>query len=81
MSQYYIHQAEGEGKFTETVNQPRKYVGFVEADSLEEAFQKSQNGDQSNWNNIFPCRPTSVGDIIQGPYDFYMVTNSGFLKL
>lgn len=77
--QYHIHQA-NPPLFTEDVHQYRDYVGFVEANSLEEAFRLSQNGEKP-WNEAKPCRSTSVGDIIQAPDGFYMVKNIGFQKL
>lgn len=77
--QYHIHQS-NPPHFTEDVHQYRDYVGFVEANSVEEAFRLSQNGEKS-WNATNPCRSTSVGDIIQAPDGFYMVKGIGFQKL
>ena len=77
MAQYHIFHSVGPRMFSETVKQPREYVGFVEASSLEDAFAKSQNGDNP-WNPYQPCRSTSVGDVIQDNSGFYMVLGLGF---
>lgn len=91
MKQYHIYHCTQAGvRFTETENQPRIYAGFVEADSIEEAFQRSQNGGKYNstnvsealpWNLNNPCRSTSVGDVIQSDEGFYMVCGIGFRLL
>lgn len=83
MNQFHIYHSTEVGKrFTETENQKRVYVGFIEANSLEEAFLKSQNGIlMETWNILNPCRSTSVGDVIQDDLGFYMVCNMGFKKL
>lgn len=54
----------------EVAKQPRKYVGFVLAPNIHLAFEKAQ--DLEN------VRSTSVGDLIQDSYGFYMVKNKGF---
>lgn len=36
---------------------------FEDIDNYEDVFSKSQNVDD-NWNQEFPCRSTSVGDVI-----------------
>jgi len=76
--QFHIHHATGPLKFTETKSQPRKYVGFVNATSLDEAFKKSQNLDEE-WNP--GVRSTSVGDVIQDDDKFYLVKGIGFEEL
>ena len=90
MTQFHIYHSTGKDKFQEVENQPRQYVGFVEADSIEEAFQRSQNGGKYNstnvsealpWNLNNPCRSTSVGDVIQSDEGFYMVCGIGFKLL
>ena len=69
MKQYHIFHATSPLRFTETEIQPRVYAGFVNANSIEEAFQKSQNGGVYNtpnswssealpWNPTNPCRST-----------------------
>jgi hypothetical protein len=63
--------------FTETEKQPRKYVGFVLADSLDQAFKLSQNDFNPDYAK-YGARSTSVGDLIQDFYGFYMVCNTGF---
>jgi hypothetical protein len=79
MAQYHIYQSNNP-TFDETVKQYRVYVGFVEADTLNEAYALSQNSDKP-WNEAHPCRSTSVGDIIQGPDGFHLVLGMGFKKL
>lgn len=90
MKQYHIFHATSPLRFTETEIQPRQYVGFVEANSIEEAFKKSQNGGIYNstgnheglpWNPTNPCRSTSVGDVIQDDDKFFMVCGIGFKEL
>jgi len=80
MKQYHIFHATSPLRFTETEIQPRKYAGFVNADSLEEAFVESQNTEE-HWNPINPCRSTSIGDVIQDDNKFYIVLGSGFEEL
>ena len=77
MAQYHIHHATGQHRFEEVIKQPRVYAGFVEANSLEEAYMKAQNAEEA-WNIVNPCRSTSVGDIIQDNEHFYMVKGTGF---
>jgi hypothetical protein len=78
---YHIFHATGPDKFSEVEIQPREYVGFVEADSLEDAFIKSQN-QENPWNPVNPCRSTSVGDVIQNDDgEFHMVLGVGFRLL
>lgn len=81
MDQYSIYQCTSKKySFTEEEDQPRAYVGSVEANSLEMAYRKSQNLDWP-WNLNAPCRSTSVGDVIHGPDGHYMVCGMGFKKL
>jgi hypothetical protein len=80
MAQFHIYHSTGKDRFQEVENQPRKYAGFVEADSLEQAFRKAQNED-SEWSSYHQARSTSVGDIIQGEGKFYMVCGIGFKEL
>lgn len=80
MKQYHIYHATGANKFNPVEDQPRSYVGFVQAESVEDAFMKSQNLE-GDWNTVNPCRSTSVGDIILDNDDFYMVLGSGFKLL
>lgn len=79
MTQFHIYHSIGKDKFQEVENQPRQYVGFVEADSLEKAFEYAQN-DHVDWamNGV---RSTSVGDVIQSDEGFYMVCGIGFKLL
>jgi len=68
MAQFQIYHSIGENML--------KHVGFVEANSLEQAFQYSQN-DHDDWH-YYEARSTSVGDIIQSEDGFYMVRGMGF---
>lgn len=82
MEQYNIYHSIGINKFEEVEIQPRIYAGFVNADSVEEAFMLSQNeGDGDVWNAVNPCRSTSVGDVIECGEGFYMVCGIGFRLL
>jgi hypothetical protein len=80
MAQFHIYHSTGKDRFQEVENQPRKYAGFVEADSLEQAFRKAQNED-SEWSSYHQARSTSVGDVIQADDGFYMVCGIGFKLL
>jgi hypothetical protein len=80
MEIYCIYQTIGKHSFTETVEQERRYAGHVIANSLEMAYQKSQNGDIP-WNHYSPCRSTSIGDIIETNGEFHMVCSFGFKLL
>jgi hypothetical protein len=77
MKQYHIFHTIIQSRFPERKIQARKYVGFVNADSLEEAFVESQNTEE-HWNPTNPCRSTSIGDIIQDDNEFYLVCSMGF---
>lgn len=79
MTQFHIYHSTGKDKFQEVENQPRRYAGFVKADSLEKAFEYAQN-DHVDWafNEV---RSTSVGDVIQSDEGFYMVCGIGFKLL
>lgn len=79
MKQYHIFHAT-ENKFDETEKQNREYVGMINANSLEDAFNKTQNVDDV-WNSTNPCRSTSVGDVIQDDEGFHMVCARGFKTL
>lgn len=77
---YHIYHSTGENVFTETEDQPREFVGTVEADSLQGAFVASQNIDEE-WNLEKDVRSTSVGDVIQEEEKVYMVCGRGFKLL
>jgi hypothetical protein len=79
MKQYHIFHAISSLRFTETKSQPRQYVGFVEADSIEKAFEYAQN-DHVDWA-MNEVRSTSVGDVIQDHDRFFMVCGIGFKEL
>jgi hypothetical protein len=82
MRQFHIHHATSSLMFTETEKQPRQYVSFVEANSLEDAFIKSQNDFNDDWSTEDkPLRSTSVGDIIQDDDKFFMICGIGFREL
>ncbi len=80
MSQFHIYHSTGPNKFEEVDNQPREYAGFVEANTLDEVYTKSQNFDEP-WNTSQPCRSTSVGDVIYSKKGIYMVKGMGFKTL
>lgn len=77
MKQYHIFHAVSPLRFTEIEIQPREYAGFVNANSLEEAFKLSQTDFNSDWDT----RSTSVGDVIQDDDKFFMVCGIGFKEL
>lgn len=81
MTHYHIYHSTGINQFeVEPVEiQHREYAGFVEADSLEKAFEYAQN-DHVNWA-MNEVRSTSVGDVIQADDGFYMVCRLGFRLL
>lgn len=79
MEQYHIYHSTGINKFEEVEVQPRIYAGFVEANSLEKAFEYAQN-DHVDWA-MNEVRSTSVGDVIQADDGFYMVCGVGFRLL
>tara|TARA_R110000868_G_scaffold14426_3_gene67150 strand:+ start:11324 stop:11635 length:312 start_codon:yes stop_codon:yes gene_type:complete len=78
--QFHIYHCTGENAFQEIEEQPRQYVGFVEASSLESAYLFSQNFDIP-WNLANACRSTSVGDVIVADDGAYMVMGQGFRLL
>lgn len=56
----------------------RTRKGSVEADGLEDAFSKSQNGLGDNWEK-YGTRSCSVGDVIEDPTgQFHLVKGMGF---
>lgn len=79
-NKYHIHHSTGINKFEEVEKQPREYAGFVMANSLDDAYMKSQNMEEP-WNRTNPCRSTSVGDVIQDEDKFFMVCGTGFKEL
>lgn len=79
MTQFHIYHSIGKDRFQEIENQPRRYAGFVEADSLEKAFEYAQN-DHVDWA-MNEVRSTSVGDVIESDEGFYMVCGMGFRLL
>jgi hypothetical protein len=78
-TQYHIFHSTGSNAFEEVEKQPRRYVGFVTANSLDEAFFLSQT-DNSDWA-MNEVRSTSVGDVIQQDDQFFMVCGTGFREL
>jgi len=79
MKQYHIFHAISPLRFTETEIQPREYAGFVQANSIEKAFEYAQN-DHIDWA-MNEVRSTSVGDVIQDDDKFFMVCGIGFKEL
>lgn len=78
--QFHIYHSTGINKFEEVEVQQREYAGFVIASSIQQAFELSQNVVES-WNTVYPCRSTSVGDVIQDDDKFFMVCGTGFKEL
>lgn len=74
---YKIFFAQGPDRFTEKVSQYREYAGSVLAKDLDEAFAKSQNGNDKEWESL-SRRSTSVGDFISDGQNMYMVASQGF---
>jgi len=77
MRQFKIYHATGTNRFQEVEKQPRVLAGTIEADSLQGAFVKTQNFNES-WNKENPCRSTSVGDVIESDEGYFMVCGLGF---
>lgn len=77
--QFHIYHATGKDRFTTKKVQPRQYVGFVNAVSLEKAFEYAQN-DYIDWT-MNEVRSTSVGDIIQDGDQFFIVLGMGFANM
>lgn len=75
--EYKIFFAQGDDKFTEKILQYREYAGTVLAKDLDEAFDKSQNGNDKEWE-LLSRRSTSVGDFISDGENMYMVASQGF---
>lgn len=63
--------------FTEKLEQPREYVGFILAKDLNDAWEKSQNDFNPHYA-MYGKRSTSVGDMLMDETGFYLVKNSGF---
>lgn len=77
---YQIHHVVNP-TYTEDMNAQKKFVGTVEAISLDSAFIKSQNFSEP-WNPENPCRSTSVGDcIVDSSGNMYMVCGVGFKQV
>ena len=69
--------------FNEEFDQLRDFEGVVEADSLEDAYLKTQNLDEYGWNGDNESRSTSVGDLIQhcNSGEVFMVKGFGFKSM
>lgn len=78
---YQIYHAYGDAQFTEELNQPRKWAGSVSAESLSDAFEKSQNLEENTHWLSLQRRSTSVGDIIVCSDGYYLVLSIGFQQL
>jgi hypothetical protein len=77
---YTIWHCTTEQRFTEVEEQPRRRIASVNADSLQEAFDNSQNNNDA-WFVGANTRSTSVGDVIECDEGFYMVCALGFKLL
>lgn len=75
--EYRIFFAQGNDQFTEKELQYREYAGSVMAKDLHEAFAKSQNSNDAEWEKL-GRRSTSVGDMISDGENMYMVASQGF---
>lgn len=80
MKQYHIFHAIGSDKFSPVEQQPRSYAGTVYAESLDDAYMKSQNFN-GIWNTADPFRSTSIGDVIVDGDTSYMVMPVGFVVI
>lgn len=80
MKRYYIFHCTSTMMFREIRIQPRRCMGYVEANSLDQAYKLSQNilDPWQYWNKTDPCRSTSIGDVIQCDNEFHMVSFIGF---
>ena len=69
--------------FSEEYDTLRDFEGTVEADSLQDAYIKSQNLDEYGWNGDNESRSTSVGDLIQEQEsgEVFMVMGFGFKSM
>jgi len=74
---HIYHAVNKKYMFQEVDKQPRKYIGHVMANNMDEAFKLSQNEFNPDYAS-YKARSTSVGDLIQDSYGFYMVLNNGF---
>ncbi len=80
MKRYFIFHATEPGlMFTETENQPRRYAGYVDANSLDQAFAYAQNHN-SDWAKNQE-RSTSIGDVIHCEGTNYLVCGRGFKQI
>ena len=78
MKRFSIYLATGPKAFTETVCQPREFVGTIEAETVGVAYHKTQNLTET-WNKEKPCRSVSIGDVIVDEnYNKIMVIGVGF---
>jgi len=66
--------------FSEDIDQERTYEGSINAESLQDAYMKTQNLDEEGWNGDMESRSTSVGDFIQNDDtdEIFMVMDFGF---
>jgi hypothetical protein len=65
---------------TEKLEQPRRYVGWVLATDLDDAYIKSQKDFNPDYKR-YGARDTCVGDVIQDDQAIYLIINSGFYKI
>ncbi len=78
LSTFHIfHTVDKKTSFEEVEHQPRKYIGSVLAKDIDHAYKMAQNDFNPEYEK-FKVRSTSVGDLIQDDYGYYMVCNQGF---
>lgn len=81
LSMFHIyHCIEKQYMFTDRERQTRKYVGSVMAKDLDDAFRMAQNDFNEDYRK-YKVRSTSIGDLIQDDYGFYMITGIGMKLL
>jgi len=75
---FSVYLATEPNAFSETVCQPREFVGTVEAETVGVAYHKTQNLTET-WNKEKPCRSVSVGDVlVDEKFNKLMVIGVGF---
>lgn len=79
---HIYHCIDKKSMFTEIKRQPRKYVGSVYAKTLDEALREAQLENDNNYvYKSLNVRSTSIGDLIQDNYGFYIITAKGAFEL
>jgi hypothetical protein len=75
---HIYHAIQDDKMFTEIEQQPRKYIGFIHAETLEQAYNLCQNDNLHPDYLYYNVRSLSVGDMLLIGHEFYMVCNLGF---